>query len=362
MIFLDPQGDGQIPVKKYQELADKYNSILIGSLQSKNGMSYPEQKQILDGLIKWTGDYFSPEKHKVYIAGFSGGARVAVTYCYNQAHRAAGAIACGALAAQNVGFMNYPVPLLVFCGYNDFNFAEVYSLTRETEGDLSYVFFEGGHEWPDLNSFICAFDFFQQPEVVQSYPDDSVAARKDSINKGSGCANMNGTVAVSDRTLHKEEMERNLLTGFFQTGNTRLIRQKVERLNRKLESATHPDTLHHYNRIRNFLSLITYLYSDQLIKSRRYNIAKEFLDIYQMVDPDNPEVYYLKACVAIADGQQDQAMELLNQSVSTGFSDTYRLVHEKAFSYLQGNGVFQEIVMRLPLPPVPDTLHSNSNQ
>jgi hypothetical protein len=52
VIFLDPQGDGMLPIKKYQSIAEEYKIALIGSISSENGQEYEEAMEIINTSIQ----------------------------------------------------------------------------------------------------------------------------------------------------------------------------------------------------------------------------------------------------------------------------------------------------------------------
>jgi predicted peptidase len=76
IIFFDPHSNGQIPVKAYQSLADKFGWILMGSNQVRNGMA-PEQIDLIVGLLFSEACHaIRADSNRIYLGGFSGGARV----------------------------------------------------------------------------------------------------------------------------------------------------------------------------------------------------------------------------------------------------------------------------------------------
>ena len=73
----DPHGTGKLPVDKYKTLAEQYNFILIGSNNSKNGLQFEESKEIAEKLFADAQMRLSVNTARIYLLGFSGGARVA---------------------------------------------------------------------------------------------------------------------------------------------------------------------------------------------------------------------------------------------------------------------------------------------
>jgi pimeloyl-ACP methyl ester carboxylesterase len=149
----DPGARGNIPVEIFRGAAEEYGYIVVGSNNSRNG---PWVLNLAAARAMWedTRERFALDAERVYMAGFSGGARVACDLAGVLRGRVAGVIACGA------GFPIGPragpakdTPFVFFgaVGIRDFNFAELKELDK-TLDDLGLVHrievFAGGHDWP----------------------------------------------------------------------------------------------------------------------------------------------------------------------------------------------------------------------
>ena len=145
----DPMARGTVPVARFKDAAEKYEYIVVGSNNSRNG---PQPlSEIVRDLWADTHARFSIDDQRVYLAGFSGGARVAITVAFGLKDRVAGVIACGAGFPADVP-INTPrsFVLLAVAGTEDFNNPEVQALARKLEGSTPpsrLAVFEGGHAW-----------------------------------------------------------------------------------------------------------------------------------------------------------------------------------------------------------------------
>ena len=84
---------GAVPVARFKDAAEKYGYIVVGSNNSRNG---PQPlSEIVSDLWADTHARFSIDDQRVYLAGFSGGARVAISVAFWLKDRVAGVIACG---------------------------------------------------------------------------------------------------------------------------------------------------------------------------------------------------------------------------------------------------------------------------
>lgn len=150
LIFLDPAARGSYPVNLYKEVANDLEIILAGSLDSRNAdpqTSIESINAILNDLL----EKYDIDKDRIWLSGFSGGARVAAFYAVSD-ERIKGIIACGAGFAGDE-FINgtHAVSFAGIVGYQDMNFEEIIDiggkLTDKNKKNL-VLFFDGGHEWP----------------------------------------------------------------------------------------------------------------------------------------------------------------------------------------------------------------------
>jgi Flp pilus assembly protein TadD len=59
--------------------------------------------------------------------------------------------------------------------------------------------------------------------------------------------------------------------------------------------------------------------------------AKKLLYILNLVDPQNPDYYYLSAKLMLKQGKKEQAVELLKEAARYGFDDWETLNDERIF-------------------------------
>lgn len=152
----DPGGRGKLPVERFREVAERHGFILAGSNDSRNGPAN-DLNAIVNGLLEDTQKRFPIAPGRLYVTGFSGGARVASRIARALDGQCAGAILSGA------GFFAPPTskkdaPFLVFAavGTEDFNYAEVTKLERALDGFGAanrVVRFAGDHDWMPDSAF-----------------------------------------------------------------------------------------------------------------------------------------------------------------------------------------------------------------
>ncbi|MEO7924487.1 MAG: hypothetical protein ABIR30_12475 [Chitinophagaceae bacterium] len=150
VIFLDPAARGRFPVEKYRSVADEQELVLAGSSESKNfdaGSSAGSVTAIITDLVK----SINTDESRIWLAGFSGGARMASSYAVANS-TIAGVIACGAgFAGEDFYNSSRNIAFAGLVGYRDMNFEELLGikdeLTAKNKANLLLIF-NGGHEWP----------------------------------------------------------------------------------------------------------------------------------------------------------------------------------------------------------------------
>ena len=144
ILAFDSGARGRVPVERYQQAAEKYGYIVAGSLNSRNGPWEVSMKaaQAMTADVKAR---FSVDPKRVYTAGMSGGARVAMKIAIDSKQIAG-------VFASSAGFPDQFIPRLPFAvfgsaGTDDFNHLEMYQLDRRVTSAHRVMYFEGGHTW-----------------------------------------------------------------------------------------------------------------------------------------------------------------------------------------------------------------------
>jgi predicted esterase len=144
ILAFDGRARGRVPVERYREAAEKYGYIVAGSLNSRNG----PWEVSLNAAKAMTADVkarFSIDSTRVYTAGMSGGARVAMKIALDS-RQIAGVFASSA-GFPDEFIARVPFPVFGSAGTDDFNHLEMYQLDRRMTSAHRVLYFEGGHTW-----------------------------------------------------------------------------------------------------------------------------------------------------------------------------------------------------------------------
>ncbi len=196
VFIFEPMGRAPLGIEVFIEAAETYGHILVCSTAIKNG-PYQRNFEITERLINHVFSEFNINENQIYLAGFSGGSRLASAIA-SLTNIAAGVIACGA------GFTTSHTPstqkfdYVGICGNKDMNFMEMMSVRRYLQNirfNNSLFTFDGNHRWPPQDQILKAFDwlsieahkkgFIKKPEkaIRNSYVNNLKFAKKAETQK-----------------------------------------------------------------------------------------------------------------------------------------------------------------------------------
>lgn len=384
----DPHGTGKLPVSNYKDLAEKYNYILVGSNNSKNGINWEEIQKIANQFFADVQSRFHVNTQRIYSLGFSGGARIANALAMNNGS-ITGVICCGAASPTAIS----PNPrnnyyFMGIAGNADFNYIEIkkYDKVDLAGHNIKHglLIFDGKHEWPPLSTMDEALWWMELNEKrknavkndstvnkniqlaaqeLQSFLDKKqmLAAYeccRKTINFYEGLGDLTlfystyqtlQTNKEIDKALQNEEaswaQEESIKKKYMeavQSNDANWWKKDIASLNNKIKKGP-PNEVLINKRILSFLSLMMYLQTTEFMKQRNTAAADYFSKLYLLVDPDNSEAHYLAAELNAIQGNQTDAINFLNSAIKNGFTDKARLENDKAFIQMNKRAEFQKI-------------------
>ncbi len=173
VFIFDPAARGKIGIQPFIEASEAYQYILICSNDTKNG-PYDRNFNIANRLFDFAFSNFKIKEKQIFLAGFSGGARLAsaIAVLTNQI---AGVIACGAGFSQNQAHIPSIQKFLFagICGDRDMNYMEMIQAKgylQELNFKNTLFTYDGDHSWPPSNEVLRAFDWLE----IQSHLKENV--------------------------------------------------------------------------------------------------------------------------------------------------------------------------------------------
>jgi predicted esterase len=159
----DPGARGSHPVELMKDGAERYGYIVVGSNNSRNG-SWKIEAEAAQAMLQDTQESFPIDPRRVYFAGFSGGARVAVRLA--QLCKCAAGLLLNGAGFQPDAFTSTDAPFAVFAGIGtyDFNYGEIVRMDDHLE-KLGYAHFlrrfDGPHQWAPSDVMAEALAWFR---------------------------------------------------------------------------------------------------------------------------------------------------------------------------------------------------------
>ena len=309
---LDPGARGRVPVELFAEAAEQAGWIVAGSNNSHNGPTAPAIEAI-GWLVRGTHERLAVDDSQVYVAGFSGAARQALLWAGTS--RIAGVIACSA------GFSGGTIPkgisFRVFgtAGLDDFNFDEVYAMTRELNQrgvPQRFAEFPGGHEWLPKTLAGRAIDFLSGRLAAEPPPPASPVQKK----------------AASRYAFLTDEMERS---------NENARRAILDKMRR--DAQLPEDGVERRVARRVLVGTFGGAFEHGIASfgQKKYSEAVEAFELALMAKPDNAEAYYGLAAARAGVHDTRRALDALERAVAHGFGDRDRIEREPLFERLRND-------------------------
>jgi poly(3-hydroxybutyrate) depolymerase len=390
----DPHAEGKLPVSLYKELADQYGYILVGSNNSKNGTTWEESQNIANKLFADAGNRLSINTERIYVLGFSGGARVANALAITNGSISS-VICCGAsapMAKTDAPRNNYS--FLGIVGNEDFNYVEMrkYDMVELAGQNIKHLLitFDGKHEWPAVGIMDDAFWWLALNDVrknnatkndtliakryqvalkqIESYQEkkqifETYKLCQKTINFYDGLADLSSCYSIYkalqsnpevDKQLkleegiwtEEEELKQQYLKAL-QTQNISWWNKNMATLNQKIKTGADKNKVLMNKRLLNFLSLAAYMQTAGALKQNNLPAAEFFGKIYLLVDPTNNEAHYLMGAVFAKTGNSAGAIRSLNLAIENGFTDITRLQSDEAFSRIKNTKEFEDAVKEI---------------
>jgi predicted esterase len=385
---LDPGANGRAPVERFQAAAEKYGYLVVGSNNSRNGPFAPNYAAV-DAMLRDTSKRFAIDRQRIYLAGFSGGARVACQIALTGLPK--GVIACGA------GFPGSEKPAAVkfaffgTAGVDDFNYQEM----RTLDGDLQdlgaphrLATFAGGHDWLPAALATEAIEWFElqamraglrskDEALIQTIFQKRQAALAslpvpeaylENTSLAADFAGLADTAEIAKRAKElagshevrawkkqeqsqedrRTEMSQNLLA-IARNGSTDELHKAVDDWRKRADA---PDDSPERRLMRRVLEGV-FIHGSEVsrtaIDAKEYNQALPMLELMAALQPGQAQTFYDLACAHALNGEKRKAVEALKQAATDGFKDAARVEAEPAFARLHADAAYQAVLATMKL-------------
>ncbi|WP_103070811.1 hypothetical protein [Aquimarina sediminis] len=168
VFIFEPAARGKVGITPFIEASEAYSHILICSNNNRNG-PYAGNFDIANRLFEFVFSNFKVHENQVFLAGFSGGARLASTIAV-MTNQIAGVIGCGAGFSENQSQMPsiQQFSYVGICGNRDMNYTEMLTVKKylqQLNFNHTLITYDGNHSWPPSKEILKAFDWL----AIQSH-------------------------------------------------------------------------------------------------------------------------------------------------------------------------------------------------
>lgn len=383
VIFFDPHGDGRVPLEKYKSIADEWEFILVGSNSSKNGMESILALSMGNELVTDVAGKFNVDPARIYLSGFSGGARVAGGVAL-QRMDITGIICCSATPPSSVAPRGY----IGVAGLGDMNYLEMKKFqSRDTSstGLSELLVFDGKHEWPPvkvMENAMLMISLYQPGIAVSGDPNEmsdslsaNVLAQADTIGKMSCMLeynllssveraekNLSGSAAITERKkkislscvmndekkwAKAEATESDLQKALAESVLSRDTVWWRENADSYFETTKPGPEKFLSQRLRGYVSLLCYTYCNQAFSMNNLHAAEKLVKVYSIVDPTNSEWAYLQSGLYMRLNMYDYAVSSMDSAVTLGFNDRQRVERDPVFAPVMSDAAFQLVLAKM---------------
>ncbi len=387
--FFDAHARGALPVGSYKALAEKYGFVMIGYNNSKNGMNWQINNANIKKMMEDTRARINIDPKQVYTSGFSGGSRIAGSVAIEDGG-VAGVVGCAAGLPSVENGIPEKFNYFGIVGDYDFNLTEMEQLDEALDHNgfsHQLLVASGIHGWPSISDFETAMLWLQvtamkgsrQPKnetLINALKNDyesrikaaktsndllsefrllegavralngltDVIELKNQITPLSNSLEYQNAVKSATELGDKEMKLQQELARQFTHMNEEWWAKKINEINNSIKEAGNNDDAKMYHRLLNYLGLVGYMQCSHALNAGDLSHTADYLKIFKLADPNNPDVDYLSAIYFMKTGFKVDALSKLSGAAEKGYSEVTTLLTEPAFVSLHEIPVFDKIV------------------
>ncbi len=388
IIVFDAHARGKMVVHKFQKAADEFGYIVVVSNNAKNGLK--TINNTLNALFDDVFFRFKIDKRRVYTAGFSGGARIASSVAiYKGGIEGVLAIAGGLpkVGQEITQMFNYAA----IVGEVDFNYLELKALDKQMNNigfPHSLTISKNGHEWPNKKRLSASIEWFEimgmkkgivpvNDNLIRNYTENMADSVNNFLLKGKVyrakqlyeqfLSTIDGLFDISTYQKSYEVLLKNpnikiqeaeikasdkietdkqqhYIALFKQQSFSKLLNE-VNRLKSDTQAKNKLKS-NRAKRLLNYMSMLSYIFTDGAIKSTDLQLAEKYLNLYKKVDTDNPDRYFFEACISATKNKEKETLSNLQKAIKFGFFDVNRLQSENYFTNIRKHTDFKDITAK----------------
>lgn len=368
----------------FEQAAETRGYVVMASWNSRNG-NWNTSLDAARALLEEAQTRYRIDPKRIYLSGFSGGARVAFLIAA-QAKFVAGVIAAGA------GFPNgadpaaaFPAPVFLTAAIEDFNHAEVQQVSRHLDKlgtPWRAAFHPGRHSWPPAEVVDEALAWLDlQAMRTGSLPKDEarIAAFRDRPAAGAspvaeyrraaqlvkdlrGLADIaalearakelsqNKEVRAALREEHSEEDRYFEAAAAFyeQRDDLAALRRLIQKWTNKANLAADTSERRVARRVLHgeFAHLVESRF--ELVPKKKYAEFAARLEVAATILPPRPGAWFELAQIRALQGETGPALDALDRAITEGFRDRAAVLRSRELDSVRQEARYAALLARIP--------------
>ncbi len=393
LLLFDPQGDAHFALEKYTVAADEFEFILMSTNAIKNGLDGETAGHVMQTLLGTISTQLPVNPTRVYVGGFSGGARYASLLAMSGSGIQGLFVAGAGFPVENWKNLS-PSVIIAAANDGDMNLPEILALEeikdKEQRSRILIMRDNGIHEWPSLKKMTEVMALFTAYAVRDSIENDFkkldlVMSTYDSLDQSDYCSTSKihkslfyerivkalayqkdidkygksyASIIQSSSYLSEKNTEQNFIKEELGIKNSYYAAMgskdtswwhiEMQRLNTSIQNEKSNLKRSQLMRIRSGISLMCYMNLDKTMKANSNQDAYYLSVLYRNIDPDNKEAWFLAAVMEARSGNKSRVIDFLNTAGKKGFNERTRLNQTTEFNSLLGDPLFQDVVNKIP--------------
>ncbi|MEN8120531.1 MAG: hypothetical protein ABFS35_09305 [Bacteroidota bacterium] len=386
IVVFDAHARGKMAVHKFQKTADEFGYIIVASNNAKNGLK--SINSTINALFDDIFYRFNIDKKRVYTAGFSGGARVASSVAIYKGG-VAGVIAIAGGLPKVGQEVSHKFDFVAIVGVEDFNFLELRTLDKQMK-ELGFphllTITKNGHVWPDEKILRTTVKWFEiqsmkrgdipvNDNLIRNYSQHMADSINVLVLNGKVydakklyeqfLSTLDGLYDITEyqksyevllknpdiknqenliETLVKSEIEKQQqYINMFKQQSFKQLLSEIHVQKSEIQ-AKNVQNRNRAKRLLNYMSMLSYIFSEGALKNNDLKMTVEYLRIYKKVEPDNPDRHFFEACVFANRNMEKEAIESLKKAVEFGFFDIVRIENERCLDKISKLSEFESII------------------
>jgi hypothetical protein len=105
-------------------------------------------------------------------------------------------------------------------------------------------------------------------------------------------------------------------------------KREVDVLNSKIEAGNDVNMQFALKRIKAFLGIVCYTLTNNALQTNDLINAGKMLEIYRLVEPQNPDMFFFFALYSLKTGREDLIAGYLKNALENGYTDTPQIKKE----------------------------------